>query len=538
MKSGVAALRAVLLAVALGLSAMGSADVRSAEPVLRIGMSTEPNSLSPLFALSDYEEAVDRLIFDVLVSVSDDGHSFVPRLAAIVPTLANGGIARDGRTITYHLRRNVRWHDGAPFTSSDVAFSYRAIMNPANNVPNRHGYDEIAGVSTPDAYTVVFRMKRTYAPAITTLFSDAAPNPILPAHLLARYPDLNRVDFNTHPVGTGPYRFMRWDHGSAIELSANDDYYLGAPKIARVSVRIVPDETTMVNQLRTHELDMMLEGSVTAYGQLRTVPSVRVHLTRTHAATNLLINQTRSDLTDVRVRRAIAAAIDKAAIVRDVTFGAATVATQDLPSFLWAYDARAVGETYDPAHARALLASAGWRAGADGIAARGGHRLSFVLAFAQNNASGRVIAVQLQSYLRVVGIEVQLKGYASSLMFAPYSAGGIYQSGRFDLALYTMTLGIDPDASGRFTSGAIPPNGQNYSRYESPAMDAAQADGIASFDRSVRSRAYARSQELLARDVPIVFIYWPDNIDACDARLLGFSPNPKTSTWNAYAWSY
>jgi peptide/nickel transport system substrate-binding protein len=123
-------------------------------------------------------------------------------------------------------------------------------------------------------------------------------------------------------------------------------------------------------------------------------------------------------------------------------------------------------------------------------------------------------------------------------MFAPYAAGGIYQRGNFDLAWYTMTLGVDPDASGRFTSGAVPPHGQNYSRYRNAEMDAAQAAGLTSFDRAARKRAYARSQELLARDVPVVFVFWPKNIDASDARLHGFAPNPVTPAWNAQDWSF
>jgi peptide/nickel transport system substrate-binding protein len=533
------AMRAAVLFAACACAASSApAAARADTTTLRIGMTTDPNSLSPLFALNDYEQAVDRLIFDVLVSVGADGRTLIPRLAQTVPTLANGGISDGGRTITYHLRRNVRWHDGVPFTSKDVSFSVAAIMNPANNVPNRHGYDQIAKVETPDAYTVVFRMKRVFAPAITTLFGDGTPGAILPEHLLGRLPDLNRVDFNEHPIGTGPYALLRWQRGASIELAANAAYYSGRPKIDRISIRIVPDDTTAVNQLRSHELDAFIEATLTSYAQMRSIPGVRVALSDLHGAANVVLNTTRPDLQDVRVRRAIAAAIDKAALVRDATFGAATVATQDLPSFMWAYDPLARGESYNPAEARALLAAAGWRPGPDGVVVRGGRRLSLTFAYAQNNATARIAAVTIQSYLRAVGIDTQLKGYNSAIMFAPYAAGGVYQSGNFDLAWYVMTLGIDPDAFSRFTSGAIPPNGQNYSRYRSHQMDAAQAAGLATFDRNARKLAYARSQDLLARDVPVVFVWWPKNVAAYDARLRGFAPNPITPTWNAQDWSY
>jgi peptide/nickel transport system substrate-binding protein len=506
--------------------------------VLRIGMATEPNSLSPLFALNDYEQFVDRLAFDVLVTVGSDGRTLLPRLAATVPTLANGGISADGKTIVYHLRRNVRWQDGAAFSSADVAFSFAALMNPANNVPNRHGYDMVRAVRTPDPYTVVFELKRAYAPAITNLFGDEAPNPILPRHLLAKYPDLNRVSFNQLPIGTGPFRVVRWDRGQSVELVANDRYYLGKPKLRRISVRFVPDEATLIDELRTGELDVFTQGSVNAFRQIKTLPGTAFVLADIHGASNVLINNSRPALRDVRVRRAIAYAIDKRTIVERFTAGAATVATEDLPSFMWAYDPNVATYPYDPGRARALLRAAGWQPGPGGTLQKNGRPLGLVFAYAQTNATARLISVQIQSYLEAVGIGVDLKGYNGSMMFAPFSAGGVYQGGNFDLAWYTMTLGIDPDSSGRFTCGAVPPRGQNYSRYCNAEMDAAQFAGLATFDERARKRAYARSQELLARDVPIVFVFWPKDAEAFDKRLRGYAPNPITPAWNAQEWSF
>ena len=297
-------------------------------------------------------------------------------------------------------------------------------------------------------------LKRAYAPALTALFGDAEPSPILPEHLLVKFSDLNQVDFNQHPVGTGPFKVVRWTHGQSIELEANDDYYLGRPKLRRISVRFVPDENTAVNQLRTHELDVFAEMSVHAYGAAKTVPGVKVALTSLHGASNVLLNTTRPELRDVRVRRAIAAALDKAAITKNFSYGAGTVATEDLPAFMWAHDADARSQAYDPNAARALLRSAGWTAGPSGIVTKGGRPLSLTFAYAQNNIAARLIAIQIQGYLHAVGIDAQLKGYTTQLMFGAYAAGGVYQAGRFDLAWYTMTLGADPDSSGRFTCGA------------------------------------------------------------------------------------
>lgn len=530
-----------MLALIVLLCGCGETMQSSQSPpgrTLRIGMTTEPNSLSPLFALNDYEQLVDRLVFDVLVTTGADGRTLIPRLAAVVPTQQNGGISGDGLTITYHLRRNVKWQDGAPFTSADVKFSYDAMMNPANNVPNRHGYDLIADVRTPDPYTAVFRMKQRYAPATASLFGDEVPNAILPRHLLARYPDLNHVAFNQMPVGTGPFKVVHWDRGTSIELAANDAYYLGKPHVRRISVRFIPDEATMLNQLRTHELDLFTQASVNAFGQIRSLPGIKYALVDTHGAANVLINTTRPVLRDVRVRRAIDYALDKPGIVRRFTFGAGTVATEDIPRFMWAYDPRLQVTPHDPARARALLREAGWVPGKSGFVAKNGRPLRLEFAYAQNNVTYRLIAVEIQAELRAVGIDADVKGYNGAMMFAGLSAGGIYQSGNFDLAWYTMTLGIDPDSSGRFTCGAIPPNGQNYSRYCNAAMDAALTAGLTHYDRAARKRAYAVSQQLLAGDVPLAFVYWPKDVEAYNPRLRGFAPNPVTPTWNAQDWVF
>jgi peptide/nickel transport system substrate-binding protein len=524
---------AALTALALG-SAGPAAPADS--PALRVGITAEPNSLNPIFALNDYETFVDRFLFDVLIAVDSDGRTLVPRLAAVVPSLQNGGISRDGKTIVYHLRHNLHWSDGAPLTSHDVKFSFAAMLNPANNVPNRHGYDLVTGVDTPDAVTVVVHLKAPYAPALTGLMSEETPGGILPAHLLERYPDLNHVDFNHAPVGSGPYKLLRWDHGQSVELVRNDGYFAGRPKLERISIRFIPDENTAVNQMRTHELDVFADASVNAYGQLKSVPGVDTALVDIHGASNLLINQTRPQFRDVRVRRAIAHAIDKEAIVRRFTFGAGTPATEDLPSFMWAYEPNVQRYAYDPARARALLREAGWQPGPEGIVLKAGRPLTAVLAFSSNNVTARLVGVQIQGYLRAIGIDVQLKGYNNAMLYAGYGAGGVYQNGNFDLAWYTMTLGVDPDSSGRFMCDAIPPGGQNYSRYCNSQMNVAQEAGLATYDRAARKRAYSVSQKLLARDVPIVFVFWPKDVEAYTPRLHGFAPNPLTPSWNAGSW--
>jgi len=210
--------------------------------VLRVAITTEPNSLDPIFSLSDYETFVARLAFDPLVTVAAGGRTLLPRLARVVPTQDNGGISRDGKTITWHLRRDATWQDGAPFTSRDVAFTFAAIRDPKNNVANRRGFDLITRVRTPDRYTVAIDLRRAFSPAVTWFFGDGSPYAVLPAHLLEREPDLNRAAFGALPIGTGLFRVTAWARGDHITLQRFDGYYAKRPKLAKIVVRFVPDD--------------------------------------------------------------------------------------------------------------------------------------------------------------------------------------------------------------------------------------------------------------------------------------------------------
>jgi peptide/nickel transport system substrate-binding protein len=158
----------------------------------------------------------------------------VPDVATAVPTLRNGGIAPDGRTLTYHLRHGVRWQDGAPLTSADVAFTARAIANPRNTIGSRNPFDRIASVDAPDPYTVRVHLIRADA-AVRGLFLTPDANAgILPAHLLARFASLDHVAFNELPIGSGPHRVARWERGSSVRFMSNPTYFGGAPKLAAI----------------------------------------------------------------------------------------------------------------------------------------------------------------------------------------------------------------------------------------------------------------------------------------------------------------
>jgi peptide/nickel transport system substrate-binding protein len=538
---------AALLAL-LGIALATSACTRTVNAVpggrhpwtipgtLRIATSLSPNTFNPILSTQEVEALLQAFVLDPLIATDAQGRD-VPILAAVVPTVENGGISRDGLTITYHLRRNVRWQDGAPFTSRDVAFTFDAIMNPATTVSTRHGYDQVARVETPDPFTAVFRLKRRFAPAVRTFFAHSdAPYYILPAHLLAKYPDLNRVPFNQKPVGTGPFRLVRWLRGDRIEYAANDDYFLGRPKLRKIVVHLVPDENTIASQIRAREIDWFSAATPRMYPQLSSLDGIDVRLVPMNANDAIIFNTQRAPFDQAGVRRAIGLAIDKPLLVREATYGTTVAATEDLPSFMWAFDPKAGTTARDLPQANALLDAAGWVRGSDGVRTKAGKRLTMGLAFRTDSITDRNRGVLIASMLKDAGIETELKGYTTSLLYGPPRAG-ILADGKFDAGLQTWYAGSDPDNSTQLTCDQVAPNGFNWARYCNRAMDDAQRAALSHYDRPTRKRAYATIEELLARDAPFVYLWWPRQIEAVNTDLKSFRPNGIVESWNAWQWS-
>ncbi|MBV9439139.1 MAG: peptide ABC transporter substrate-binding protein [Candidatus Eremiobacteraeota bacterium] len=503
---------------------------------VRLATVASVNTLNPLLSTTVNETVAQELVMDPLVATDPQGHD-IPILAAQVPSQGNGGISRDGRTITYHLRHGVRWQDGAPFSSRDVAFTFAAIMNPSTNVSTRHGWDQIDHVETPDPYTAVFRLKRPFAPAIRTFFGFSdSPFFVLPAHLLATYHDLNRVSFNEHPIGTGPFRIVRWIRGDRIEYVANDGYFLGRPKLRRVQLRFVPDENTISNQLKAHEIDWFLFPTPRVYPNVHGVDGVVVPLVPLNSYDAIQINMSHPPLDDARVRLAIGLAVDKKELVREITFGTAIPATEDLPPHFWAFDPGAGTTARDLPRAKALLDQAGWRTGPDGVRVKNGRRLTLGLAYQSATATDRQRSVLVAAMLKDAGIALELKGYTTSLLFAPVGTG-IMADGRYDLGLTSWFAGADPDDSTQLLCDQIPPHGWNWSRYCNHAMDAAQADALSHYDIAARKRTYSRIERLLAQDNPFIYLWWPRQMEPMSVDLHGARPNGFEESWNAKDWS-
>jgi peptide/nickel transport system substrate-binding protein len=506
--------------------------------ILRLASLNDPDTLSPL--VGEYQVDVDLSMFwaGYLFNYSDK-NALVPELATVEPTLANGGISRDGRTITYHLRKGVRWQDGAPFDAGDVVFTWRAVMNPDNNVGTRQCYDDIERIDTPNPFTAIVHLKRPFGPFVNTFLTmSGTPYPVYPRHLLAQYHDLNRVAYNSAPIGTGPFKVVEWHRGQTLRMIANPHYWRGAPKLAEVDYSVIPDDNTLLTSMQSHSIDLWYNAPATLYGQASKIPDTRALLTPFTQYSRIGFNTQRAIVSDPNVRRALAMGTDRARLIDLVSYGVNVLNEGDQPKFSWAYDAALKPLPYDPVKAGALLDTDGWRRGPDGIREKNGQRLRIEIATITGSAVGNRLAVLMQAAWHALGADVSIKQYASSLMIASYGAGGILQTGKFDAEFSSWVNGIDPDDATTVTCDQIPPQGQNSTRYCNPAIDAQEQIALGSYDQPTRKRAYAKIQQILVDQVPFITMWFNRRFDVVSTDLRGYKPaHAVTTFWNTWEYS-
>ncbi|MBV8354226.1 MAG: hypothetical protein JO101_02830, partial [Candidatus Eremiobacteraeota bacterium] len=355
-----------------------------------------------------------------------------------------------------------------------------------------------------------------------------------PAHLLAQYPDINHVPYNQKPIGTGPFKVDSWEHGTRIRFIANSDYWRGRPKLDEIDYRPIPDQNTILTQLRTHEADMDFNGSTAQVDELKKIDGDVVDLIPFDAYSQLSFNLASPVLADSRVRRALVAATDRKTIIANVTHGVELLGEGDLPPYTgWAPPVAPA--PYDPAAARSLLEAAGWVVGPGGIRTKNGQRLSVVITPTTGSATGNAVAVLLQHWWRDVGVDVSVKSYPAALMFATYGAGGILQRGKFDVGFLSWYAGVDPDDSQQFTCDQIPPAGQNIYRFCDKAFDAVQRRALATYDPARRRRAYAAIERTLIDQRPFMTIYFVRRVVVHNTDLRGFRPaHAAVAIWNPW----
>jgi peptide/nickel transport system substrate-binding protein len=504
---------------------------------LRIGVLRTLDNLNPLLSGGAATTDLAQFLFDGLIRFDDRGEP-IPDAATAVPTQANGGISADGKTITYHLRSDVRFADGVPLTADDVVFTFEQDVNPRNNVPYHFPYDQAQSVVAKDAHTVIVRLRTPSAPFVSEFFRCGDQGAILPKHLLAGKPDLNQDPFNLKPVGSGPYVVERYEPNQTIEMVPNPHWFGGTPGLARITYRIIPSENTLLIALRTHEIDFYFSAPEQQYRELRTIAGVATSAVPSSQYEMVAFNARSPILADLRMRRAAAHAIDWKTLAQATYLDVDLADWGDLFPRSWAYTAQPDPTPYDPVRARTLLDAAGWKIGPDGIRVKDGKRLELGITTVAGVTTRQNAEVAIQQQLHAVGIDLLVRNAPANLLFAPYGAGGLLATGKYDLGIYAWTKNPDPDDSQTVGPDYLPPHGANYSGIADAELGRLQQRANATYDRAQRKVLYAQVERRLGEILPMHTIVWRANVNAWNDDLHGVRPAQAVSDfWNVGSWS-
>ncbi len=496
----------------VALAGCAGAGERGPRPLVVV-RANAPATLDPLLLSGVPASDVGPLLFSYLLTFDAAG-KLAPDLARRVPSLENGDIAPDGRTITYRLRRGVRWHDGTPLSARDVVATYRAIMDPRNPVPTRLGFDRVSDIRALDDATLRVRLRAPFAPFLSYFF-ETENYPVLPAHLLAKYGALQGTPLDTAPVGSGPYRLRAWRRGELLSLEANPAYFRGAPRIARVDLRFIADPQAAANALRAGDADAVLGLDPLVAQELRGDARFALSATPVYGVEELLFQTRDPALRDPAVRRRVAAAFR---LERDVAAASrGLLTTRDAAAGLWTW---ATVPTAPPPPSRAALPA----------------RLT--LAYDSSRVLDRVLATTMQDDARRAGMALVLRAYTPQQFTATAAARGPLAGGAFQLALRSEVTGGDPETSWLLACGEIPPpGGWNFARWCEPEVDRALRAGLGTFDPRRRGAAYAAIQRRMARDVPLLLLWRTRSFDVAVRGLTRPARNPDSAFLGIERWS-
>ncbi len=487
-----------------------------------VAITGDPGGLNPAITTQGGVTTIGGSIFSGLVAADFDLNP--------VPDLATSWeISDGGRVYTFHLAENAVFHDGVPVTSEDVKFTFEEMLLKFHSRTRAALGDNLKNISTPDAHTVVFEFQKPYAAFLQLI--DVTNAPVLPKHLYENTDPLTNP-YNIKPVGSGAFKFEEWAKGDHITLLKNENYYkTGKPYLDKIVYKVMPNASTAAIAFENGEVDFFFTPAPLDIERLLKMPNVTVTNKGREALAGvetIVLNLNNKPLSDVRVRQAMAHAIDKQYIVDKAVFGKATVATGPISHKLkWAYNPNVPKYEHDLPQAENLLDEAGFKPDSEGV------RFRLKAVFAPQYAK---IFEIMRDQLKETGIVLELNQVEFGTM-----VDMIYIKKDFDVGISSFENGPDPDIGVKRTLvssniGAIPFS--NGAGYKNARVDELFELAATETDREKRAAYYYEMQEIVAKDVPYLWLYSGQGESAYKSELHGvFEWNAKSTTYFAQdAW--
>ncbi|MGE4299876.1 MAG: peptide-binding protein [Desulfovibrionaceae bacterium] len=487
-----------------------------------LGSIGEPSNLIPPLASDGASHEVADFLY-VAPLKYDKNLAIVPWAAETYEVL------EEGKLLRFTLRKGITWDDGVELTTRDVAFTYKLMVDPKTPTAYAEDYLAVKAFTVVDDYTFEVRYDKPFARSLVTWMHS-----ILPEHAL-KGQDLLNTPLSRAPLSCGAYRLASWEAGSRLVLQARDDYFEGRPYIDEIVYRIIPDLSTMFLELKAGNLDMMgltpqqyLFQTKGADWDTQFQKFKYLSFSYVYMGYNLRDKR----FADVRVRRAIAHALDKQEIVKGVLLGQGVPTIGPYKPGTWAYDDAIKDYAFDPAKATALLAEAGWTdTDKDGIVDKDGVPFSFTILTNQGNDQRIKTATIIQSRLKAVGMEVKIRTVEWAAFIKEF-----VDKGNFDALVLGWNILQDPDIYDVWHSSKAVPGGLNFIDYKNPELDDVLEKGRRSLDQAERKKYYDRLQEILHEDQPYCFLYVPYSLPIVQARFRGIEPAPAGIGHNQIWW--
>lgn len=514
-----------------------------------IAMWQSPATLNSLLGTQKVMYEVLAFVAEGLTEVLPDG-TRAPNLAQEVPTIQNGGVSADGKTLTYHFKDGLVWSDGVPVTCADVQFTLEAIMTPNVGISETTGYKEIERIECPTPQTVVIQFKNFYAPYLT-LFSAW---PLLPKHYAGDPKDMKSWGYNRQPLGTGPFVIAEWKTDEYIRLTRNVNYREPTkPALNEITIRFVPSSEVALQLLASGEVDIMWNNTEADLPRLAQMPEVEVSQILQVGGERLLLNlaenKDKSDpakphaiLGDARVRQAIAYGINKQRLVDKLLFGKAAIGRSELNAGF--FECKDISPyPYNPQQAQKLLDEAGWQVGGDGVRTKEGHKLRLKFATTSGNKLREDTQVLIVEDMKAIGMELFIENSPSSVLLGTWDGGSPRRRGNFDLIMLSNNILIDPHLQmvGLWSSAQIPSEkntgGTNFTRFADPKADAILQKASQEPDPTKRKDLYCQLAQLTYEQANMIYLYQRYNINAYRRPLQGWLANTWANIgWNAEDW--